>query len=396
MEFFETARDKLWATTVIMMSAYGSIDTAVEAMKKGAYDFISKPFKPDEVLLTLKKAEERESLKRENLWLKERIRKIQENYCFGNMVAKSNAMLNVFKLAEKAAQYNTTVLICGESGTGKELIARGIHFAGQRAKKPLVPVNCGSIPENLLESEFFGYKKGAFTGADRDKKGLFEEADGGTIFLDEIGELPLSLQVKLLRVLQENEIRAVGDSKLKKIDVRVIAATEKNLEDAIREGAFREGLFYRLNVLPIKLPPLSSRPEDIPLLCHHFIDRFNISLEKGIKGITPAAMSLLLKHSWPGNVRELENMIERAVVLAEDTILLPQNFPLELGAESDTDKMDDLFEGYSLKAAQKILEKKLITRSLKATAGNRTKAARMLEISHPSLLSKIKAYNILL
>jgi len=396
MEFFETARDKLWATTVIMMSAYGSIDTAVEAMKKGAYDFISKPFKPDEVLLTLKKAEERESLKRENLWLKERIRKIQENYCFGNMVAKSNAMLDVFKLAEKAAQYNTTVLICGESGTGKELIARGIHFAGQRAKKLLVPVNCGSIPENLLESELFGYKKGAFTGADRDKKGLFEEADGGTIFLDEIGELPLSLQVKLLRVLQENEIRAVGDSKTKKIDVRVIAATEKNLEDAIREGTFREGLFYRLNVLPIKLPPLSSRPEDIPLLCQHFIDRFNISLEKGIKGITPAAMSLLLKHSWPGNVRELENMIERAVVLSEDTILLPENFPPELGAESDTDKKDDLFEGYSLKAARKILEKKLITRSLKATAGNRTKAARMLEISHPSLLSKIKAYNILL
>lgn len=396
MEFFETARDKLWATTVIMMSAYGSIDTAVEAMKKGAYDFISKPFKPDEVLLTLKKAEERESLKRENLWLKERIRKIQENYSFGNMVAKSNAMLDVFKLAEKVAQYNTTVLIYGNSGTGKELIARGIHFAGQRAKKSLVPVNCGSIPENLLESELFGYKKGAFTGADRDKKGLFEEADGGTIFLDEIGELPMSLQVKLLRVLQENEIRAVGDSKTKKIDVRVIAATAKQLEDEVNKGRFREDLFFRLNVLPIKLPSLSSRPEDIPLLCHHFIDRFNISLEKGIKGITPAAMSLLLKHSWPGNVRELENMIERAVVLAEDTILLPENFPPELGAESDTDKMDDLFEGYSLKAARKILEKKLITRSLKATAGNRTKAARMLEISHPSLLSKIKAYNILL
>jgi two-component system response regulator AtoC len=396
MEFFETARDKLWATTVIMMSAYGSIDTAVEAMKKGAYDFISKPFKPDEVLLTLKKAEERESLKRENLWLKERIRKIQENYSFGNMVAKSNAMLDVFKLAEKVAQYNTTVLIYGNSGTGKELIARGIHFAGQRAKKSLVPVNCGSIPENLLESELFGYKKGAFTGADRDKKGLFEEADGGTIFLDEIGELPMSLQVKLLRVLQENEIRAVGDSKTKKIDVRVIAATAKQLEDEVNKGRFREDLFFRLNVLPIKLPSLSSRPEDIPLLCHHFIDRFNISLEKGIKGITPAAMSLLLKHSWPGNVRELENMIERALVLAEDTILLPENFPLELGAESDTDKMDDLFEGYSLKAARKILEKKLITRSLKATAGNRTKAARMLEISHPSLLSKIKAYNILL
>jgi len=394
MEFFETARDKLWATTVIMMSAYGSLDAAVEAMKKGAYDFISKPFKPDEVLLTLKKAEERESLKRENLWLKERIRKIQENYHFGNMVAKSNAMLNVFKLSEKVAQYNTTVLIYGDSGTGKELIARGIHFAGQRAKKSLVPVNCGSIPENLLESELFGYKKGAFTGADRDKKGLFEEADGGTIFLDEIGELPLSLQVKLLRVLQENEIRAVGDSKTKKIDARVIAATSKHLDAEVNKGKFREDLFFRLNVLPIKLPPLSSRPEDIPLLCQHFIDRFNISLEKGIKGITPAAMSLLLKHRWPGNVRELENMIERAVVLAEDTILLPENFPPELGAESDTDHVDDLFEGYSLKAAQKILEKKLITRSLKATAGNRTKAARMLEISHPSLLTKIKIYNI--
>jgi len=394
MEFFETARDKLWATTVIMMSAYGNIDTAVEAMKKGAYDFISKPFKPDEVLLTLKKAEERESLKRENLWLKERIRKIQEKYRFGNMVTKSNAMLDVFKLAEKVAQYNTTVLIYGDSGTGKELIARGIHFSGQRAKKSLVPVNCGGIPENLLESELFGYKKGAFTGADRDRKGLFEEADGGTIFLDEIGELPLSLQVKLLRVLQENEIRAVGDSKTKKIDVRVIAATAKQLEDEVNKGRFREDLFFRLNVLPIKLPSLRSRTEDIPLLCQHFIDRFNIRLEKGIKGITPAAMSLLLKHSWPGNVRELENMIERAVVLAEDTILLPEHFPPELGAESDKNRIDDLLEGYSLKAAQKILEKKLITRSLKATAGNRTNAARMLEISYPSLLSKIKTYNI--
>ncbi|MBW2246276.1 MAG: sigma-54-dependent Fis family transcriptional regulator [Deltaproteobacteria bacterium] len=394
MEFFETARDKLWATTVIMMSAYGSLDTAVEAMKKGAYDFISKPFKPDEVLLTLKKAEERESLKRENLWLKERIRKIQGNYHFGNMVAKSNAMLNVFKLAEKVAQYNTTVLIYGDSGTGKELIARGIHFAGQRAKKSLVPVNCGGIPENLLESELFGYKKGAFTGADRDKKGLFEEADGGTILLDEIGELPLSLQVKLLRVLQENEIRAVGDSKTKKIDVRVIAATSKNLKDEVSKGAFREDLFFRLNVLPIMLPPLRERPEDIPLLSQHFIDRFNISLNKEIKGITPAAISLLLKHNWPGNVRELENVIERGVVLAEDSILLPENFPSELGEESKMGKMDDWFDGYSLKAAQKILEKKLITKALKTTNGNRTQAARILEISHPSLLSKIKAYDI--
>ena len=394
MEFFEAARDKLWASTVIMMSAYGSIDTAVEAMKKGAYDFISKPFKLDEVLLTLKKAEERESLKRENRWLKERIKKIQDDYHFGNMVAKSKGMEAVFKIAEKVAQYDTTVLICGASGTGKELIAQGIHFAGKRAKNSLVPVNCGGIPENLLESELFGYKRGAFTGADSDRKGLFEEADRGTIFLDEIGELPLSLQVKLLRVLQENEIRPVGDSKTKNIDVRVIAATSKNLEDEVKNGTFREDLFFRLNVMPIQLPPLKDRPEDIPLLSQHFIDRFNISLEKNIKGITPAAMSILLKHHWPGNVRELGNVIERAAVLAEETILVPENFPQDLSKSSEREKLEDFFDGHSLKAAQKILEKRLITKALQATNGNRTKAARILEISHPSLLSKIKAYDI--
>jgi two-component system response regulator AtoC len=394
MEFFETARDKLWASTVIMMSAYGSVDTAVEAVKKGAYDFISKPFKIDEVLLALKKAEERESLKRENRWLKERIRKIQDDYHFGNMVAKSKSMEAVFKIAEKVAQYDTTVLIYGASGTGKELVARGIHFSGPRAKKSLVPVNCGGIPETLLESELFGYKKGAFTGADSDKKGLFEEADGGTIFLDEIGELPLSLQVKLLRVLQENEIRAVGDSKTKKIDVRVIAATSKHLENEVKKGMFREDLFFRLNVLPIQLPLLKDRPEDIPMLSQHFMDRFNISLDKSIKGIAPAAMSLLLKHSWPGNVRELENVIERAVVLAEGTILVPENFFLDTGQGAKTEKMEDLFDGYSLKINQKVLEKRLITKALKETKGNRTKAAVILEISHPSLLSKIKAYGI--
>ncbi|UCD32327.1 MAG: sigma-54-dependent Fis family transcriptional regulator [Desulfobacterales bacterium] len=396
MEFFKTVRDKLWASTVIMMSAYGSVDIAIEAMKQGAYDFITKPFKPDEVLLTLKKAEERESLKRENRWLKERIRKIQDNYYFGEMVAKSKSMESVFKLAEKAAQYNTTVLICGDSGTGKELIARGIHFAGSRAKKPLVPVNCGGIPENLLESELFGYKRGAFTGADKDRRGLFQEADGGTIFLDEIGELPMSLQVKLLRVLQESEIRAVGDTKTEKIDVRVIVATAKHLDDEVRNGSFREDLFFRLNVFPINLPPLGSRPEDIPLLCQHFIDKFNASLNKDIRGIAPAAMSLLLKRGWPGNVRELENVIERAVVLTEDTILSPENFTPEWETGPYTDKMDDVFAGYSIKRSQKIIEKKLITKALTATGGNRTKAAELLEISHPSLLSKMKIYNILL
>lgn len=396
MEFLKSAGDTIKATTVIMMSAYGTIDTAVKAMKLGAYDYISKPFKTDEVRLALKKAEERESLKRENIFLKERIQKIETKYNFGSMVAKSKAMQSVFLLATKVAQYNTTVLVSGESGTGKELVARGIYLAGDRSKMPLVTINCGGIPENLLESEFFGYRKGAFTGADKDKKGLFEEADKGTIFLDEIGELPLSLQVKILRVLQENEIRMIGDTKVKKVDVRVIAATSKNLNDEVKDGAFREDLFYRLNVLPIRLPPLRERTEDIPLLSQYFIDKFNIKLGKDIKGIAPAAMSLLLKHNWPGNVRELENVIERAVILSEKMVLLPENLPAELGAKTGTSRMDDFFKGFSIKAAQKVIEKRLITRALDATGNNRTKAAQLLEISHPSLLSKIKAYEILI
>ena len=394
MQFLKSARDKIEASTVIVMSAYGTIDTAIEAMKLGAYDYISKPFKSDEVHMALKKAEERENLKKENRWLKERIRKIDSEIHFGNMVAKSKPMRAVFELAEKVARYNTTVLICGESGTGKELIARGIHSKSQRSQYPIVPVNCGGIPENLLESELFGYKKGAFTGADKDKKGLFEEAQGGTIFLDEIGELPMPLQVKLLRVLQENEIRAVGDSKTKNIDVRVIAATAKNLAEEVRNGTFREDLFYRLNVLQILLPPLRDRLQDIPLLCQHFIERYNSMLGKDIEEIAPSAMSIILKHSWPGNVRELENTIERAVVLAEETILDAENLTPEIGVKSKTFNPDNLFDGYSLKAAQKILEKKLIARALRETDGNRTQAARLLEISHPSLLSKIKVYNI--
>jgi two-component system response regulator AtoC len=394
MDFLKAARDKIRTTTVIMMSAYGTIDTAIEAMKLGAYDYISKPFKTDEVYLTLKKAEERESLRQENRLLKERIKKIEGNYNFGNLVAKSDAMQSMFQIAAKATQYKTTVLVLGDSGTGKELIARAIHFEGDRSKMPLVPVNCGGIPETLLESELFGYKKGAFTGADKNKKGLFQEADGGTIFLDEIGELPLTLQVKLLRVLQENEVRMIGDSKSMKIDVRVIAATAKDLEEEVKKGAFREDLYYRLNVLSIKIPPLRDRAEDIPLLCDHFIERFNSRLNKKIEGISPAAMSRLLEYDWPGNVRELENMIERALVLAEESLLLPDHFPPELGRPIDGDQMDGLFDGHSLKAAQKLMEKRFITKALKKTDGNRTQAARLLEISHPSLLSKIKTYGI--
>jgi len=394
MEFLKAARAKVETTTVIMMSAYGTIDTAIEAMKLGAYDYISKPFKTDEVYLTLKKAEERENLKKENLRLKERIQNIEDSYNFGNMVAKSKAMKSVFRLAAKAAQYKTTVLVLGDSGTGKELIARAIHFQSDRSKMPLVPINCGGIPETLLESELFGYRKGAFTGADRNKNGLFQEANGGTIFLDEIGELPLALQVKLLRVLQENEIRPIGDSKSFTVDVRVIAATAKNLEQEVRKGTFREDLFYRLNVLSITLPPLRERSEDIPLLCDHFIARFNKQLEKDIQGISSATMTRLLAYGWPGNVRELENAIERASVLTEEALLALEHFPPELERRSDNDNLSEVKNGYSLKKAQKILEKKMITKALSETGGNRTRAARLLEISHPSLLTKIKAYDI--
>jgi len=394
LEFLDAADEYLQNTTVVMMSAFGTMDTALTAIKKGAYDFITKPFKPDEVLLTLKKAEERESLKKENLKLKERIKTITNSYHFGNMMAKSNPMQLVFKTAAKAAKYDTTVLIMGESGTGKELVTKGIHFNSPRSGSAFIPVNCGGIPENLLESELFGYRKGAFTGADRDKAGLFEAAHGGTLFLDEIGEMPLSLQPKLLRVLQEKEIMPIGAATGRKVDVRIIAATSKNLSDEVGRGAFREDLFYRLNVISITLPPLRERPEDIPLLTQNFIRKFNRKLGTQIRGIVPAAMKLLLSSDWPGNVRQLENLIERAMVLTDDLTLQPEHFPRELTGNKVGEDSFPEFDGFSLKTAKRVMEKAIITKALAETGGNRTRAAELLEISHPSLLSKIKAYHI--
>jgi two-component system response regulator AtoC len=323
MTFLKKAREKYPEKTYIMMSAYGTVETALEAMKEGAYDYISKPFKPDEVLLTLKKAEERERLKEENLRLKTRISEIEQKYSFGNIIARSEAMARVFDLVRKVADHKTTVLINGESGTGKELIARAIHSNGSRASGPMVNINCGGIPENLLESELFGYKKGAFTDAVRDKPGRFEEANGGTIFLDEIGEMPMSLQVKLLRVLQEEEITPLGDLGSKKIDVRVIAATSKDLGKEVEDGKFREDLFYRINVMAIHLPALRERRGDIPLLVGYFIDLFNKKLNRGIQGLSSEAMPILMEYAWPGNVRELENVIERAVLLATGRWITP-------------------------------------------------------------------------
>lgn len=395
LEFLQQGKMDLQSSTVIIMSAYGTVDLALEAMKNGAYDFISKPFKTDEVLLALKKAEEREMLKRENRFLRQELQAITTNEGFGGMIAKSKAMNDLFELAMKVAQYDTTVLITGESGTGKELIARGIHAYSPRKRKVFFAVNCGSIPENLLESDFFGYTKGAFTGADRDKKGLFEEANGSTLFLDEIGELPLGLQVKLLRVLQENEVRPLGSSHSRKIHVRILAATSKDLRESVVKGEFREDLYYRLNVISLHISPLRDRKEDIPSLCMHFIKQFNRILGFSVVNISPAAMSKLLDYNWPGNVRELENVIQRNMVLSEGQEMSDIQLPASYSMARDDNFANNNEGEYSLKQAQKKLEARMIRESLEKTRGNRSKAAHLLDISYPSLLSKIREYGIM-
>ena len=303
------------SVTVIVMSAYGSIELALEAMKAGAYDYVAKPFKQDEVLLALRKAEERESLRRENKALKEQVAAAAR---FEEMIGKSEAMAGVYRTIEKVAAYATTVLIQGESGTGKELVAHALHARSPRKERPFVAVNCGAIPEALLESELFGHRRGAFTDAVADKRGLFEEAHEGTLFLDEIGELPLATQVKLLRVLQEGTLRRLGDTKDRDVDVRVVAATVRDLREEVEEGRFREDLFYRLNVLPLRVPPLRERREDIPLLVDHFIERNNVRLGTRIRGLDDKARKLMLAYHWPGNVRELENVLERAMADLEE------------------------------------------------------------------------------
>jgi len=378
-------------TTIIVMSAYGSVDNAIEALKAGAYDYVTKPFKTDEVILTLAKAEEREGLRRENARLKaEAVGRGQ----VGGMIAASEAMARVFKLISKVAEVRSTVLIMGESGTGKELVARAIHNASARAKGPFVAVNCGAIPETLLESELYGHKRGAFTDAHADKPGLFSEADGGTLLLDEIGELPMSLQVKLLRTLQEGTIRRLGDTKDEKVDVRVIAATLRDLEEDTRVGRFREDLYYRLNVLPIRIPPLRERREDIPLLVTHFVERVNARLGTAIEGATPEAEKMLLAYEWPGNVRELENVVERAVVLTEGTWIAAADLPDRVQETRDIIRSTLASGELSVKKTVRIIEEELIRRALVKTQGNRTKAAEVLEISHRALLYKIKQYGI--
>jgi len=378
-------------TTVIVMSAYGSVDSAREAMKAGAYDYITKPFKTDEVILTLAKAREREGLRRENARLRAAMLK---DHTVDGMVFASGAMQAVSALVDKIARVDSTVLILGESGTGKELVARAIHARSPRSGRQLVAINCGAIPETLIESELFGHRRGAFTDARQDRAGVFVEADGGTLLLDEIGELPLPLQVKLLRVLQEGTFRPLGARNDTQVNVRIIAATVQDLEEQVTRGTFREDLFYRLNVLPIRIPPLRERGDDILLLARHFIERNNEKMGVRVQGLTDDACRLLRAFSWPGNVRELQNAIERAQVLAEGDFIAASDLPASILNANDPVRTASAGSDLSIKKAVRSVEEELIRRALAETGGNRTAAARLLEISHRALLYKLKEFGI--
>ncbi|HJX74425.1 MAG TPA: sigma-54 dependent transcriptional regulator [Candidatus Deferrimicrobiaceae bacterium] len=388
--------------TAIMMSAFGTVQTAVEAMKLGAYDYISKPFMSDEILLTLRKAQERETLRKENEALRQEVEKAfrPEEFLYA-----SPSMENVVRMVEKVKDYDTTALVTGESGTGKELIARMLHYAGRRKAKPFVAINCGAIPETLLESELFGHRKGAFTEAKSDRSGLIEEANGGTLFLDEIGELPLMLQTKLLRFIQEGELRRLGDTEVRKVNVRIVAATARDLEQEVSAGTFRKDLFYRLNVIRIHVPPLRERREDIPLLAQHFLALFRRKFRKGEIRFSPEAMETLTGHDWLGNVRELENLVERCVLLGgEGEISRDQLITIWGGGgagERGTDRSPRMvlripvsLENPDLKAAVKEMERQMIRLALERTGGSRPKAAELLGISHPALLYKAKEHGI--
>ncbi len=376
---------------VVLMSAHADVDTALEALAKGATDYLAKPFRADEVRFRLRKAIEQQALTAQVARLEEAV---GEAFGDSGIIARSEPMQRVFRTIRKVADYRTTVLLTGESGTGKELVAKALHFNSVRKDAPYVAVNCGAIPANLLESELFGHVRGAFTDATRTRRGLFEEADGGTLFLDEIGELPSALQVKLLRVLQEGEIRRVGDTRPLSVDVRVVAATVRDLPAEVKAGTFREDLYYRLNVLPIHLPPLRERGGDIALLVDHFIERFNRRLGTGLEGIEPQAMKMLVQHAWPGNVRELENTIERAMVLCDGRRIGEEDLPDRIRQNQDRIRMTLQSGELSIKKTTRIIEEELIRRALTKTGGNRTRAAEFLEISHRALLYKIKDYAV--
>ncbi len=382
--------------TFMVITAFGTTESAVEVMKKGAYDYLTKPFKIDEVRLNIKNAVKSKHLEIENRSLK---RELQKEFNFQNLVGNSESMHNVYNIVERVSQSPTNILITGESGTGKEMIAKAIHYNGFFKDKPFVTVNCGAIPEALMESEMFGHKKGSFTGAICDKQGLFEVADGGTLFLDEVGELPLSIQVKLLRAIQERIIRKVGDTQDLKVHVRIIAATNRVLEDMVKTGEFREDLYYRLNVILIRAPSLRERKDDIPLLAEFFLKKYNEKLIKNIQGISDEAMLSLKKYHYPGNVRELENIIERTVALEGGATILPESLPpfvmtasgRRMASSRDIEITD---EGVDLENIIGHIEKELIVKAIHKANGVKKKAAKLLGITFRSMRYRIRKYNL--
>ncbi len=377
------------AIPVIIMTAYSSVETAVSALKSGAYDYLTKPIDFDKLRLTMARAMEHLRLKEENRLLKARL---EESFDRHRIIGNSPAVTNLLETVSQAAPTEATVLITGESGTGKELIAGALHYNSVRHNGPFIKINCAAITETLFESELFGHEKGAFTGAERIKDGRFLQADGGTLFLDEISEMPLTMQVKLLRVLQEKEITRVGGETVIPVDVRLIAATNKNLAELVTDGKFREDLFYRLDVVQLEVPPLRSRREDIPLLAQHFLEQFSKKNRKDISGFTPAAMDLLIRYDWPGNVRELMNAVERAVVLARSDYLDTVDIPfISSSVTGEAPAPETVYAGMPLEA----VEKTAILQTLSAVGGNKSEAARRLGITRKTLHKKLKAYGMM-
>jgi len=399
MELLKTLRREYPDTIVIMITGFSTVETAVEAMKLGAFDYIPKPFTPDEVSIVVKKAIEQKNLLLENIYLRQELR---EKYGFHNIVGKSKKMQEIYRIIVKVAPTDSTVLINGQSGTGKELIARAIHFNSSRRDKQFVTVDCAVLAENLLESELFGHIRGSFTGAVTTKPGLFEVANGGTVFLDEIGNISLSIQAKLLRVLQEREFTPVGGTKAKKVDIRLIAATNKDLEKMIKEGTFREDLYYRLNIVPIYLPPLRERPDDIPLLAVHFLKRYSEEIGKTIKGFTPEAMERLMKYPWPGNVRELENVIQRTVVMLDEEMVKVEHLILPGQPEKPTTESPIPMTSEELKEIKKQLrekaveeiEKAFVINALNRNEWNVTRAAEEVGMLRPNFQALMRKYGL--
>ncbi|HVS02251.1 MAG TPA: sigma-54 dependent transcriptional regulator [Thermoanaerobaculia bacterium] len=377
---------------VVVITAYSSIEGAIEAMRQGAFHYIPKPFKNEEVLHTLRKGLERRRLTAENRALKAQLR---ERFGFDKLIGRSKPMQQVFELIQLAAPSKSNILIRGESGTGKELVAKAIHHHSRRADGPFVTVNSGSMPPDLLESNLFGHVKGAFTGAVASKKGLFELADGGSIFFDEIGNVPIDTQSKLLRVMQEKEFMRLGGIETQKADVRIIAATNADLEDEVRTGGFREDLYYRLNVITIALPPLRDRSEDVPLLTHHFLKRYAEENDKPLREISPDAMQRLIEYHWPGNVRELENVVERAVVLSTGSVLGPELLPPQVRRPSERSPSTELpANGLPFRDAVRSYERRLILRALEASGGVQKRAAELLELKPTTLHEMMKRLDI--